>query len=101
MWYNLCRYLDSPDLNSTTFVARADVDFEIIGDIRKVEPIAVGRSVRDRVRLRRKYGPGRWRKLKGIAHVRLRNGRIRLAELHWYEAHGIGKKDIKRKRYLD
>jgi len=77
------------------------VDFEIIGDIRKVEPIAVGRSVRDRVRLRRKYGPGRWRKLKGIAHVRLRNGRIRLAELHWYEAHGIGKKDIKRKRYLD
>ncbi|OFV99048.1 MAG: hypothetical protein A3H28_05785 [Acidobacteria bacterium RIFCSPLOWO2_02_FULL_61_28] len=77
------------------------MDFEIIGDIRKVEPIAVGRSVRDRVRLRRKYGPGRWRKLKGIAHVRLRNGRIRLAELHWYEAHGIGKKDIKRKRYLD
>jgi len=77
------------------------VEFEIIGDIQEVEITAVSRSVRDRLRLRRKYGPGRWRKLKGIAHVRLRNGRIRLAELHWYEAHGIGKKDIKRKRYLD
>ena len=49
----------------------------------------------------RRYGRGRWRKLKGIAQVRLGSGRIRLAELHWYEAHGIGKKDIKRKRYLD
>ena len=77
------------------------MEFEIIGDIQEVEITAVSRSVRDRLRLRRKYGPGRWRKLKGIAHVRLRNGRIRLAELHWYEAHGIGKKDIKRKRYLD
>jgi len=78
-----------------------NVEFEIIGEIREIEIIAVGKSVRDRSRLRRKYGTGRWRKLKGIAHVRLRSGRIRMAELHWYEAHGIGKKDIKRKRYLD
>jgi hypothetical protein len=75
--------------------------FEIIGEITDVEPIAVGKSVRDRARLRKQYGPGRWRKLKGIAMIRLRTGRIRKAELHWYEAHGIGKKEIKRKRYLD
>ena len=77
------------------------MEFEIIGEIRDIEPIAIGVSVRDRFRLRRKYGPGRWRKLKGIAYVRLRDGTTRLAELHWYEAHGIGRKDIKRKRYLD
>ena len=52
-------------------------------------------------RLRRLYGRGRWRKMKGVARVRLQNGDVRLAELHWYEAHGIGKKEIKRKRYLD
>jgi hypothetical protein len=75
--------------------------FEIISEITDVEPIAVGKSVRDRARLRKQYGPGRWRKLKGIAMIRLRSGRIRKAELHWYEAHGIGKKEIKRKRYLD
>ncbi len=79
----------------------ADMEFEIIGEIAEVEPIAVGRSIRDLSRLRKMYGPGRWRKLKGIARVRLRTGRTRLAELHWYEAHGIGKKNIKRKRYLD
>jgi hypothetical protein len=47
------------------------------------------------------YGQGRWRKMKGVARIRLRDGRLRLAELHWYEAHGIGKKEFKRKRYLD
>ncbi len=52
-------------------------------------------------RLRRSYGRGQWRKVKGIARVRLASGHIRLAELHWYEAHGIGKREIKRKRYLD
>ena len=52
-------------------------------------------------RLRRQYGPGRWRKLKGIALIRLASGRVRQAELHWYEAHGIGRKEVKRKRYLD
>ena len=51
--------------------------------------------------MRRLYGQGRWRKMKGIARIRLHNGVIRLAELHWYEAHGIGKKEVKRKRYVD
>ena len=46
-------------------------------------------------------GAGRWRKLKGVATIRLANDRIRVADLHWYEAHGIGRKEIKRKRYLD
>jgi hypothetical protein len=77
------------------------VSFEIVGEIREVETIAIGPSIREIGRLKRRYGRGRWRKLKGVAYVRLRSGRIRLAELHWYEAHGIGKKDIKRKRYLD
>ena len=75
--------------------------FEIIGDISNIENIAVGRSIHDIARLRRTYGAGRWRKLKGIATIRLANGRIRVAELHWYEAHGIGRKEMKRKRYVD
>jgi hypothetical protein len=77
------------------------MNFEIISDITQIEPIAVGTAIRDLARLRRVYGVGRWRKLKGIATIRLANGRIRVAELHWYEAHGIGKKEIKRKRYVD
>jgi len=77
------------------------MDFEILSDITNVERIAVGGSIRDLAKLRRKYGKGRWRKLKGIATIRLRNGRIRVAELHWYEAHGIGRRDMKRKRYVD
>ena len=77
------------------------MDFEIVDEIKDVEIIAAGKSIRDQARLKKVYGPGRWRKLKGFAHVRLPSGRVRLAELHWYEAHGIGKRDIKRKRYLD
>jgi hypothetical protein len=76
-------------------------NFEIISEIADVETIAVGSSIRDIARLRRRYGRGRWRKMKGVARVRLRSGRVRLAELHWYEAHGIGKREVKRKRYLD
>jgi len=75
--------------------------FEIISEITDIEPIAVGSRIRDTVRLRRRYGKGKWKKMKGAALVRLASGRIRLAELHWYEAHGIGRKEIKRKRYLD
>ena len=75
--------------------------YDIVGEITNVEPIAVGSQIRDLPRLRRLYGRGRWRKLKGVALVRLRTGRIRKAELHWYEAHGIGRKEIKRKRYVD
>ena len=77
------------------------MNFEIISDITNMETIAVGNRIREIRRLRRRYGNGRWRKLKGVARIRLRSGRMRLAELHWYEAHGIGRKEIKRKQYLD
>ncbi len=75
--------------------------FEIIGSITDVETIAVGSAIRDVARLRRRYGAGRWRKLKGVALVRLANGNVREAEIHWYEAHSIGKKRMKIKRFLD
>ena len=75
--------------------------FEVLSEITEVELIAAGRGIRELPRLRKQYGAGRWRKLKGIATIRLPNGRVRRAELHWYGAHGIGKKEIKRKRYLD
>ena len=75
--------------------------FEVIGDIENVETIAIGGRIRDIMRLRRQFGPGRWRKLKGIAQVRLASGNVRLAELHWYEAQGIGRKKIKIKKFLD
>ena len=77
------------------------MNFEIVSEIREIQTIAVGRQIRDLGRLRKMYGRGRWRRLKGVAYVRLRSGRIRLAELHWYEAHGIGRKEMKRKLYLD
>src|SRR5207253_11138727 len=64
------------------------MDFELVGDITDVETIAAGHGIRALARLRRLYGKGYGRKMKGSARIRLRNGRIRLAELHWYEAHG-------------
>ena len=78
----------------------AAVRFEVVGEITDVETIAVGRSIRGLARLRKAYGSGRWRKMKGVATIRLSNGRIRRAEIHWCEAHGIGRKELKRKRYL-
>ena len=72
--------------------------YEIIGPIRNAETIAAGTSVRDRARLRRFYGRGRWRKRKGLVDVRLPDGVITTAEVHWYEAAGIGKKEVKIKR---
>jgi hypothetical protein len=75
--------------------------FEVVGEITVLEVIAEGRAIRNRARLLKLYGKGRWRKMKGQALIRLRDGRLRLAELHWYEAHGVGKKEMKRKRYLD
>ncbi len=77
------------------------MNFEIIGRIDSIEIIAVGKSIHDLARLRKQYGKARWRKLKGIATVRLVDGTIAKAEIHWYEAHGIGKKKLKIKRYLD
>ena len=75
--------------------------FELVSEIAQVEIIAVGSKIRDIKRLRKLYGKARWRKMKGVATIRLSAGRIRLAELHWYEAHGVGKKEMKRKHYLD
>ena len=77
------------------------MEFEVIGQITNIERIAVKSSIRDLGRLRKMYGKGRWRKLKGIALIQLANGKIRAAELHWYEAHGIGRREIRWKRYLD
>lgn len=73
------------------------MDFEIVENISKVETMAVGSSIRDLRRLIKVYGDGRWRKIKGIAMVRLMDGPLRKAEIHWYEAHGIGRKEVKLK----
>jgi hypothetical protein len=77
------------------------VSFEIIGEIEEIETIAIGGRIRDIMRLQKQFGSARWRKLKGFAMVRLQNGNIRKVEVHWYEAHGIGKKKMKIKRFLD
>ncbi len=76
------------------------IQLEILGEIRKVETIATGRGVHIRRYLDRTYGKGRWRKMKGIATVRLADGSICEAEIHWFEAHGIGQKDFKIKRVV-
>ena len=75
--------------------------FELIGKITDIETIAAGNSIRDIARLRRMYGAGRWRKLKGRGTVRLPDSTICEAELHWYEAHGIGRKELKIKDLLE
>ncbi len=77
------------------------LSFKIIGEITQREVIAVGRSIREIQRLGKVYGADRWRKFKGIATVRLAGGSIVKAELHWYEAHGIGKKELKIKRLVE
>jgi hypothetical protein len=75
--------------------------FTIEGDISAVETIAVGRAIRELARLMRVYGRGRWRKRKGLATVRLPDGTLRRAELHWYEAVGVGRLEFKIKRFID
>jgi hypothetical protein len=74
--------------------------FEILGEISDVETFATGSGIREITRLRRVYGRGRWRKRKGIARVRLVDGSIYVAEIHWYEAAGIGRKEFKIKHFL-
>lgn len=74
--------------------------FEIIGEISAVETIATRSGIREISRLRKRYGRGRWRKRKGVAQIRLEDGDIVLAEVHWYEALGIGKREFKIKRFL-
>jgi len=76
------------------------VGFEILGGVLNVEVIAVGRRIRGLDRLRRRFGPGRWRKLKGVARVRLTDGTTMVAEIHWYEAAGIGRRGFKIKRIV-
>lgn len=75
--------------------------FDLVGEITEVETIASGRGIRDLLRLRRRFGASRWRKLKGIALVRIADGTIRRAEVHWYDAHGLGRVRMKIKRFLD
>jgi hypothetical protein len=75
--------------------------FEIVGEITNVQVIATGRGIRRFKTLRKRYGGRRWRKLKGDATVRLANGSLRRAEIHWYEAHGVGKRGMKIKRFRD
>jgi hypothetical protein len=77
------------------------MDFEIVGEISDVETLAVNLSIREHTDLKARYGGRRWRKLKGSATVRLPNGHVRPAEIHWYEAHGVGKRKVKIKRFLD
>lgn len=76
------------------------MQFKIVGPISGTEAIAIGTAVRERKRLWKAYGKGRWRKLKGIAEVELLDGTICHAEIHWYEAHGIGAKEHKIKRIV-
>lgn len=80
---------------------RRIVDFEIIGEVRGVELIASGQSIRVYDRLVREFGPGAWRKLKGFAMVRFSDGSVLEAEVHWYEAHGLGKRKLKIKRIVE
>ena len=77
------------------------MDFEVVGEISDIETIAVGRGIRELSNLKKQFGDVRWRKLKGSAHIKLPNGNVRRAELHWYEGHGVGKRKIKIKRFLD
>jgi len=76
------------------------MDLEILGDITGVETIASSSGIRELARLRKRYGRGRWRKRKGFADIRLRNGEMVMAEIHWYEATGIGRREFKVKRIL-
>lgn len=77
------------------------MNFEILSEISDVETIATGRSIREFQRLCKAYGKGRWRKLKGCAKIKLDSGKKYFAEVHWYEAHGIGKKEFKIKKLLN
>jgi hypothetical protein len=76
------------------------MNFEIISKIQNVETFSVGSGIRELPRLKKKYGQGKWRKRKGIAEVRFKNGMVKLVELHWYEANGIGKKEYKIKMFI-
>jgi len=78
-----------------------ELDFHLLGDVGDIEPIAANLSIRERKNLKLRFGGRRWRKLKGVALVRFPNGEVHRAELHWYEAHGVGRRKMKVKRILD
>jgi len=75
--------------------------FTIVGELSEIETIATGSGIRELARLRKRYGRGRWRKRKGIADIRLQDGAVVRAELHWYEATGIGRREFKIKRFIE
>ena len=75
--------------------------FRVLGSITHIKTVAIGAAIREIARLRRRYGRARWRKRKGVARIQLEDGTVRLAELHWYEATGVGRREVKLKRYLD
>lgn len=77
------------------------MDVRIASEVTQSEEIAVGRAIRELERLVKSYGPGRWRKMKGVARVRLPDGTTKMAEVHWYQAHGVGRKEFKVKRFLE
>ena len=83
------------------YAGRVVDDFELVGEVTCIESIATNLSMRERRRLKAQFGGRRWRKLKGVARVRFPNGEIHQAELHWYEAHGIGRRKMKVKRVSD
>jgi CRISPR/Cas system CSM-associated protein Csm3 (group 7 of RAMP superfamily) len=76
------------------------MDFEVVGEISEIETIAQGKGIKSHAKLTKRYGRGRWRKRKGVGQVKLNSGAVVRAELHWYEAHGIGKRGLKIKRFL-
>ena len=76
-------------------------DFELLSEMTNVETIAINLSIREREKLKARFGGRHWRKLKGVALIRFPNGEVRYGELHWYEAHGVGRRKMKVKRVLD
>lgn len=75
--------------------------FELVGEIRQIETIASGNDIRELARLIKWHGEGHWRKLKGIVQVRLSDGSLQVVEVHWYEAHGVGRKEFKIKAFVE
>ncbi|MGH7627876.1 MAG: hypothetical protein ACREOF_00485 [Gemmatimonadales bacterium] len=96
-WSRVRRIRNAP----SSFGSFGRMQFEVIGPITEQRTIAVGRRIRELGRILRRHGPGSWRKRSGIAWVREPDGTTRLAELHWYEATGVGRREFKIKRYLD
>jgi hypothetical protein len=77
------------------------MDFELVGVLSNIETIAVDLAIRERKSLKDQFGGKRWRKLKGVGYVRLVTDSVRLAEIHWYECHGVGRRKMKIKQFLD